>query len=825
MSGGPDGSDARRAAGGGTGADDLARAGGLLVAGIGFQLSPPGPGRRFVDGPALEAVGPANEVVPEGDGWCWASGVLESAGTDGTWQAVAGTGGPAGRSLRIDLRRDEPGTTAVTVTVEGGGGTGEVVAVAQRFATRPDECFFGFGERSDRAVRREGTVEHYVGEGPWQEVEYQFLDGIVPAWGMRQRADATYYPLPWVLSSLGYGVLVANDELGYSRLRPGGHQRWQAEVVATTLSYWLFDGPGPAGALGRMTHLTGRQPEPAAPWFFGPWFQTGHDNHVPLEEERRLLGLLRRAGGPVSAAETHCRYLPVGEHRGHEDEERARTGFFHGEGLAVLSYLNPLVSTEFPEAYGPAAESGGLQRRRDGSPYAFDAYVGGRTPPVTTEAQFDFTTPAGAGGWGRVAGELAAAGHDGWMEDFGEYTPLDIAGERGPAGTAGHNRYPTEYHRAAAGVAGELSGRHGRPFARFARSGWTGTAPHVPVVWGGDPTTSWGFDGLASAVIEGLTMGASGVALWGSDTGGFVSGEEQLTPELLRRWIQCSALTPLLRTKAAGIEFHRYRRPQIWDPDVIGTWRRWAALHTQLNGYLLAAHEHYRRTGFPIMAALGLAFPDDPGGTSCEDQFLLGPDLLVAPVLQPGAASRTLHLPPGDWIDLWRAARYDPATRGLVVTGSTPAGTLVPGPGAVTLPAPADEIPVLVRAGSVLALLSPDVDTLSPYAPPPGVVSAADREDVRHLLAFPRGRRSGLLGPGERVESVEEGGCWRLRIEGRRSRRYRLQADLGTLAEPFTPGRLRLDGRELPGAEWRYDPATGVLVVEISATTAELVVG
>ncbi|MGH7750223.1 MAG: TIM-barrel domain-containing protein, partial [Candidatus Dormibacteria bacterium] len=355
-------------------------------------------------------------------------------------------------------------------------------------------------------------------------------------------------------------------------------------------SYTVYAGPAPLDALRRYTAATGRQPAPAR-WFFGPWYQSGHANHVPLEEERRQVEALR--GAAASVVETHCRYLPLGEDRGHEDAERDRTAFLHSQGLAVLSYINPLVGEEYAEAFEPAVRDRALQRDRSGRPYLFRAYAGGRVPPHTNETQYDFTSPRAAPCWAEVAERIVAAGYDGWMEDFGEYTPLDAVAADGSTGVAAHNGYPTDYHRAAASAAADLEHRYRRRLARFVRSGWTGTAAVAPIVWGGDPTTSWGFDGLPSAVIEGLSMGASGVAMWGSDTGGFISTLDRLTPELLRRWIQFSAFCPVMRTKAGGIEIPAYERPQIWDAGVLPSWRRWARWHTRLNDYLMAAHDTY----------------------------------------------------------------------------------------------------------------------------------------------------------------------------------------------------------------------------------------
>src|SRR4029453_15755458 len=108
------------------------------------------------------------------------------------------------------------------------------------------------------------------------------------------------------------------------------------------------------------------------------------------------------------------------------------------------------------------------------------------------------------GACGRLLGEAVADGHDGWMEDFGEYTPLDAFDARGRTGSAHHNHYVVDYHCGA--------WRFPRGGERFQRSGWTGAAPCAQVVWNGDPSTTWGFDGITSALWGGLGMGFSGVA-------------------------------------------------------------------------------------------------------------------------------------------------------------------------------------------------------------------------------------------------------------------------------------------------------------------------
>jgi len=614
------------------------------------------------------------------------------------------------RDVAVTVAAAGDGIVALTVTATPAGET--VVAVGARFVAAPGERFWGFGERSHTVDHRGSTVEHRVGEGPYQLDEYGLVEAITPPWAIRRRRDATYYPVPWLLSSRGFGVLVDNDEVSLHRLATPEAGEWSVEVRADELRLRVFAGPRPADALRRFTAATGRQPLPAAAWFFGPWFQTGHANQVPLEREREIVRRLRDAGVPASAAETHMRRLPAGAHVGRRDGERARAAMFHAAGLACLTYFNPMVAEEYEPVFARAAEQGLLQRRPSGEPAAFTAYAGGRVPPLAVEAQLDFTAPGTAGLVAELVAEALDDGADGWMEDFGEYTPPDAVSADGTPAERMRNLYPVTYHRAFA----EAAAGAGRPLARFVRSGWTGAAPFAPIVWGGDPTTGWGFDGLRSALTQALTMGLSGVAIWGSDIGGFFSlGEQRLTPELLVRWIQFGAVSTVMRTKSEGVAIPEGERPQIWDPDVLPHWRRWASLHTQLNPYLHAAAAEYVETGMPVMRHLALAYPGDPAAGAVEDQFLLGPDLLAAPVLEPGARERRVYLPAGSWVDLWRSAVWQPETRALIPGRPR----VLDGPAWTTLPAPLAELPLLVRAGARIPMLPPDVLTLTSDGLPP----------------------------------------------------------------------------------------------------------
>jgi sulfoquinovosidase len=628
-------------------------------------------------------------------------------------RSVRSTGGITTASLTtaanadISLRAEPVGEGMLRVEVTAPSLADGVRAA---FDSAPGERFLGFGERSDAVARLGGSVFNRVTEGPYQPEESPFVSGFVPPAGQNDRPDATYFPIPWLLSTRGPGLLIRNNERSAFRLG----SPWSLEVYDTRrLVFEVYAGRRPAEALRRFTKRIGRQPRAAAPFYFGPWWQ-------PTDDPVADLRTLRDAGAMGSLVQTYTHYLPCGDQN--TQAERTRTGIYHAAGLAVTTYFNPMVCTSYERRYRPAEEAGALTRDRFGNPYLY-RYTGSDQFLV---GQYDFTNPEGRRQYYDALDEAVQDGYDGWMEDFGEYTPDDAYASDGTTGHAAHNLYPVLYHATA-----RLFARSQRkPLARFNRSGWTGAAQFSQIVWGGDPSTSWGFDGLQSAVRNGLSMGLSGVSLWGSDIGGFFAlSKKQTTPDLLRRWIQFGFASGVMRTQANGYDLgNAGRRAQITDPEVLPTWTRYAKLRTQFYPYLAAAQRTYDRTGMPIMRHLSLAYPEDPEAVAREDQYLFGPDILVAPVLEPDAAGRSVYLPRGQWVDFWRSVS-------IAEDGSIQLERPVIYAGQQEIAVPGDDLPMFVRRGSVLTLLPADVQTLAPYGKG-STVRLADRAGRRTILAW-----------------------------------------------------------------------------------------
>src|SRR3954453_14220111 len=605
-----------------------------------WHLSLTDGGRRVLD--EARATGPALAGTlgySSGGAWFHATRVTSESATANSYEADLATTNPLGK-IHVRVEPDASGVIALTATAPAGSSE-----VGISFDAREHERYLGFGERSNAVDQRGQTIENYVAEGPYQQAERPAIAGFVPQPGYRPRDDATYFPIPWLLSTAGYGVLLDNDERSEFHLASDDASTWSARVDAPELRLRVFAGPAPARALQRFTSRTGRQPAPAAPWFLGPWFQ-------PKGDDAPNIAALRKADAPASVMQTYTHYLPCGDHRTKPDAERARTKAAHAAGLAVTTYFKPMICTSYEPAYDDAAANGYLTKNALGQPYEY-RYTGSSAFVV---GQFDFSNPGAREFYGKLLGEAVGNGYDGWMEDFGEYTPTDAQSSDGTPGPPMHNRYPRLYH----GAAHEFSVASGRPLARFNRSGWTGTAKESQIVWGGDPSTDWGFDGLASAVTNGLTMGLSGVSLWGSDIGGFFTlSSPQLTPELLARWIEFGAVSGVMRTQANGFTIgDRGPRAQITDHEVLAFRPPCTHPPTPPHPSTARAARAYGRTGLPIMRHLALVYPGDPAAAARDDEFMFGPDLLAAPVTAPGARTKAAYLPAGRWVDLWRVLRY-----------------------------------------------------------------------------------------------------------------------------------------------------------------------
>jgi alpha-glucosidase (family GH31 glycosyl hydrolase) len=747
-------------------------------------------------------------IAAEGEtAWFHATRVLESRRpSDGRLELDLATSDPLGHRLLLTIEALPEGGARLDSRVDGPLAARASLSGAA-FEHADGERYLGFGERSNAADQTGNRVISWAEEGPFSAGNYEDELGVIlPGFVFPTGPTTTNFPIPWLVSTRGLGVLIDQTERSYFNLLNERGDAWLAEVESPRLRLSVFAGPRPGDVVRRYSDYAGRQPRPA-PWIFGPWFQPTLEQE-PLELARRF----RADNVPVTVAQTYTHYLPCGIHRGNEQVERDRVAAYHRLGFKITTYFNPHICLEYQPVYDEAAQRGLLVKNPAGQPYLL-------SNPFTADEQVsevDFTHPEGPAFYGRLLDEALSAGYDGWMEDFGEYTPSDSQHANGETGATMHNRYPVEYHCS--------SYRHSRAKAPavFIRSGFHGVQPCARVVWGGDPTEDWSCtDGICAAVHQLLSTGLSGIAYQGSDIGGFhavVNG--RTTDELNARWIQVGAISGVMRTQANGysIRYSREDRSQVWHEAVYPIWRRWARLRTRLYPYIAGASAQYQASGVPITRHLALAFPEDRTAAARQRELMFGDWLLAAPVLEPGATTRRLYLPPGQWIDLWRSVRYVERDGQLLMGRAR----VLPGGREATVPAPLDELPLLARAGALIALAPRDVDTLADDLGAPGVVDLADRRRQRELLAFPRGPSSAWFDGDERLESREGNGRWTLTIRGRRTRTWGIAASLSTLKRPFRPCSVTAGGK--PVRKWRWLAKERVLRAMVTAKRATVVV-
>lgn len=338
----------------------------------------------------------------------------------------------------------------------------------------------------------------------------------------------------------------------------------------------------------------------------------------------------------------------------------------HERGIKFLGYINPYLVND-GDLYRRGKEAGVFATKADGSDYLVDFgefYCG----------VVDFTNPA-AYEWFKnevIIKHSLDIGVDGWMADFGEYLPTDdIVLANGKPAMIEHNHWPALWAKCNYDALLE-TGKLGKA-VYFMRAGGTGSQKYCTLLWAGDQSVDFTIhDGLATVICAALSAGMTGCGLSHSDIGGYTSlfGNTR-TKELFLRWAEMAAFTPVMRTHEGNRPDENFQYYE--DEDCMVRLARLVDVYTMMAPYIKMLVAENAKTGIPVQRPLFLHNEEDEACYDIQYEYMLGPDMLVAPVYLAERIQWEVYLPKGEWIHLWTGEKYGKGSHTVCATlGDTP---------------------------------------------------------------------------------------------------------------------------------------------------------
>ena len=677
------------------------------------------------------------------------------------------------RIALLDSRDDwllrEPADAGMSAT-PAGDGSGRLRFRAS-FVFSGEQHFYGLGQGGaafDRLGAARQLWNTHIGHGPGSDM------GV-----------------PLLVSSRGYALFFDNPgDAVVSVGRSDGGVRLVYTAETGRLVWYFLLGGDLRGVMREVAELLGRPPMPPR-WALGFLQSTRHFESTT--ELRQLGRTLREKRIPCDALIYLSSYGDaLGWNRGVGHLEfQPKLWADPAKLLAeVRSQHFEVITHEYPVLH----EDSPLFAEAESRGYLLAAGYERASPTGANYRQgqryVDFSNPGVRAWWWSAHRELVRLGVAGWWLDGGEGPPAESA-LHGGSGTLLHNIYDRFRHEAFA--EGEALDRPDQRVFLLCRSGAAGMQRFGASCWSGDVNND--FATLEAQIPLGLNTGVSGIPYWGTDVGGFFHPIPE-TGELYARWFQLGAFSPIFRSHGWVWREHV---PWAHGSEVEAICRQYAELRYRLlpYTYTLAWQAHTR--GLPLMRPMVMNYPDDPRVWGLGHQFLWGDDLLVAPVTRAGATAWPVYVPAGAWYDFWTGVRHE-------------------GPGGITVEAPLDRLPLLVRAGAIVPMgpvvqhtAERSLDDVSVLIYPEGASRFELYEDDGRTNAYRRG-----LYAVTAFECATDPGAVTVRIGdpvGDRSvvpagRRYVLHLRMDPPRAVTVSGRgdlPRLAGPDQPGAGWWVD--------------------
>jgi len=485
------------------------------------------------------------------------------------------------------------------------------------------ELVYGLGERFGPLVKNGQTVDVWNADGGTS-------------------SEQSYKNVPFYLTNRGYGVLVNHPEHVSFEVGTESVEEVQFSVPGETLEYLVIQGDTPAQILERYTRLTGR-PAKVPAWSYGLWLSTSFTTEYDEATVSSFIDGMAERDLPLSVFHFDCFWMREFNWTDFEWDPRVfpdpegMLSRLHDKNLHVSVWINPYIAQR-AEIFAEAKDAGYLVKKANGDVWQWDMWQAGM-------GLVDFTNPDATRWFQDKLRVLFAQGVDAIKTDFGERIPTDVVWHDGSSPEVMHNWYAQLYNAAVFEVLEEHRGEGDAVL--FARSATVG-GQKQPVHWGGDNSSS--FESMAETLRGGLSLALSGFGYWSHDIGGFEGSPD---PAVFKRWVAFGLMSSHSRLHGSS----NYRVPWLFDDgteapgqSAVDVTRRFTKLKLALMPYLYRVGIEAHETGTPFMRPMQLEFAGDPSVDYLDRQYLLGHDLLVAPVFS-AAGDVQYYLPAGVWTD------------------------------------------------------------------------------------------------------------------------------------------------------------------------------
>lgn len=565
---------------------------------------------------------------------------------------------------------NKDGDLITAETIEQGGGRKENHEVTCSKKLMPNEHFFGFGERMDFIDQRGKKVELNVGRGEGRP-------HIVGAYNI---LEANYCPVPFFMSTRGYGIFFHNSyatewDMGYNDT-----DRYSFKAEGGALDYYFIYGPQFFSILDQYTDLTGKSP--LMPRFAlglhlgtysgGTW---GHEQNTSTQYVVNLVKKFRELGIPLDILHLDSTWRIFGdiggkgattfEWRSTFDDPKAMMDSLYDLNISMVGvHVRPRFDNgKHLDLLAQARASGYVYPEED-QPGEFVNFF----DPESVEWwwQNGVMKVASIGVKFLKTDEGSAFGHK--ANESEKTGPVDLEAKRL------HNVFPIAYAKAPYE---KFQGYNGVRGMNLAREGYAGIQRY-PFIFAGDWPSEWQY--FAPVVKAGINIGISGVGYWTHCMGGF---EHVADPELYVRWVQFGMLSPVAHL--FGMDHPDYKEPWNYGEEALKIFTKYDRLRYRLIPYLYSEAYGTYETGKPLMRALVLEYQNDENVYDIGDQYLFGDNMMVCPVTTKGAKTRIVYLPEGKWTNYWTGEKYAGRQYLNVVS-------------------PLDQIPIFVKEGAIIPM-------------------------------------------------------------------------------------------------------------------------